>query len=92
MTKHNITQTTLGRTALRVPGTFLGRPRGRLLALVHEWRTRRNIERSLGHLSNFHLRDVGLIKADVEAACADSFDRSASRALKSAALNRMGNW
>ena len=92
MTKHNLTQTTLRRTALRVLGTFLGRLLERLLANVHEWRTRRNIERSLGHLSNFHLRDVGLIKADVEAACADSFDRSVSRALKSAAQNRMGNW
>ena len=92
MTKHNMTQTTLHRTTLRVLGTFVGRPLERLLANVHEWRTRRNIERSLGHLSNFHLRDVGLIKADVEAACADSFDRSASRALKSAAQNRMGNW
>ena len=92
MTKHNMTQTTLHRTALRVLGTFLGRPLERLLANVHEWRTRRNIERSLGHLSNFHLRDVGLIKADVEAACADSFDRSASCALKSVAQNRMGNW
>ena len=92
MTKHNMTQTTLHRTALRVLGTFLARPLERLLALVHEWRTRRNIERSLGHLSNFQLRDVGLTKADVEAACADSFGRSASRALKSAAQNRMGNW
>lgn len=92
MTKHNITQTTLGQTARRLPGTFLDRPLERLLALVLEWRTRRNIERSLGHLSNFHLRDVGLTKADVEAACADSFHRSASRALKSAAQNRTGNW
>ena len=92
MTKHNMMQTTLHRTALRVLGTFLGRPLERLLALVHEWRTRRNIARSLGHLSNFHLRDVCLTKADVEAACADSFDRSVSRALKSAAQNRMGNW
>jgi uncharacterized protein YjiS (DUF1127 family) len=92
MTKHNMTQTALHRTALRVLGTFLGRPLERLLALVQEWRTRRNIERSLGQLSNFHLRDVGLTKADVEAACADSFDLSASRAIKSAAWNRMGNW
>jgi uncharacterized protein YjiS (DUF1127 family) len=92
MTKYNMTQTTLHRNALRVLGTFLGRPLERLLVFVHEWRTRRNIERSLGHLSNFHLRDVGLTKADVEAACADGFDRSASRALKSAAQNRMGNW
>ena len=91
MTKHNMTQTTPGRTTLRVLGTFLGRPLERLLANVHEWRTRRNIERSLGHLSNFHLRDVCLTKADVEAACADSFDRSASRALKSAARNSAGN-
>ncbi len=62
MTKHNMTKTTLRRTALRVLGTFLARPLERLLVLVHEWRTRRNIERSLGHLSNLHLRDVGLTK------------------------------
>ena len=92
MTSHKLTQTTLSQTARRVPGAFLDRPLERLLALVHEWWTRRNIERGLGHLSNFHLRDVGLTKADVEAACADSFDRSASRALKSAAQNRIGNW
>lgn len=92
MIGHNMTQSTLGRTALRVPGTFRGRPLERLLALVHEWRARRNIERSLGNLSNFHLRDVCLTKADVEAACADSLDRSASHALNSAAQNRMGNW
>jgi uncharacterized protein YjiS (DUF1127 family) len=91
MTSHNVTQTT-AQTAPRVPGTFLDRPLERLLAFVHEWRTRRNIERGLGHLSNVHLRDVGLTKADVEAACADSFDRSASRALESAAQNRTGNW
>ena len=87
MTWRNMPQTTLGRPARR-----FNRPLERLLALVHEWRTRRNIERGLGQLSNFLLRDVGLTKADVEAACADSFDRSASRALKSAAQNRTGNW
>ncbi|WP_168991713.1 MULTISPECIES: DUF1127 domain-containing protein [Mesorhizobium] len=92
MTWHNMTQSTLGQTARRVPGTFLDPPLERLLALVHEWRTRRNIERELGHLSNSHLRDVGLTKADVEAACADSLDQSASHALKSAAQNRTGNW
>ncbi|WP_457155516.1 DUF1127 domain-containing protein [Mesorhizobium sp. P5_C1] len=92
MTWHNMTPTTLGLTARRVPGTFLDLPLERLLAVVHEWRTRRNIERELGHLSNFLLRDVGLTKADVEAACVDSFDRSASRALKSVAQNRTGNW
>jgi uncharacterized protein YjiS (DUF1127 family) len=92
MTWRTMPQTTLGRPARLLPGTFLNRPLERLLALVHEWRTRRNIERGLGQLSNFLLRDVGLTKADVEAACADSFDRSASRALKSAAQNRTGNW
>ena len=92
MTWHNMTPTTLGLTARRVPGTFLDLPLERLLALVHEWRTRRNIERGLGRLSTVHLRDIGLTKADVEAACADSFDRSASRALKSAAQSRTGNW
>ena len=92
MTKHNMKQTTLGRTTLHVPGTFFYHPLEHLLALVHEWWTRRNIERSLGHLSNVHLRDIGLTKADVEAACADSFDCSASRALTSAAQTRAGNW
>ena len=92
MTWRNMTQRTPGQTARRGPGTFLDPPLERLLALVHEWRTRRNIERGLGHLSNFLLRDVGLTKADVEAACVDRFDQSASRALESAAQNRMSNW
>ena len=92
MPRHNMSQTTLGETARHAPGTLLDRPLKRVLAIAHEWRTRRNIKRELGHLSNFNLRDVGLTKADVEAACADSFDRSASRALKSAAQNRTGNW
>ena len=92
MTKHNLTQTTLPRTSLRVRRIFSGLRLERLLALVHEWRTHRRIERSLCQLSDFQLRDVGLIKADVEAACANGFDRPASRALKSAAQSRIGNW
>lgn len=52
----------------------------------------REIERSLGRLSNSHLRDVGLTEFDLEAACADSFDRCASRALMSVAQKRSGNW
>ncbi|BCG75384.1 hypothetical protein MesoLj113a_65420 [Mesorhizobium sp. 113-1-2] len=91
MTRRNAAQATLAQTARRVPGTFL-HSFERLLAFVHEWRTRREIERSVGRLSNFHLRDVGLTKFDVEAACFDSFDRSASRALMSASQNRTGNW
>lgn len=91
MTRHNMKQTMPGRTTMRARGAF-DHPLERLPALVHEWWTRRNIERSLGHLSTFHLHDIGLTEADVEAACADSFDQSASRALKSAAQNRMGNW
>ena len=92
MTMHNMTQPTPGQIARRVPGAFLDRTLERLLAFVHELRTRRNIERGLGRLSTVHLRDIGLTKADVEAACADSFDRSASRALKSAAQSRTGSW
>ncbi|MEQ1882665.1 MAG: hypothetical protein ABL878_17040 [Burkholderiales bacterium] len=92
MTKHNMTQTRLNRTALRVSATYFGRPLERLLAHVHEWRTRRNLERSLGRLSDFQLRDAGLIKADVQTACADRLDRSAERALTNAAQTRVGNW
>lgn len=61
-------------------------------AHVHEWLTRRNLENSVGHLSEFYLRDAGLTKADVEAACTGSFGRSDSRAVESAAQNRMSNW
>jgi len=89
MTRHDMTRTTLGQTARRVPALFL------IVRSNACWplsMSGGNIERSLGHLSKFHLRDVGLTKADVEAACADSFDRSASRALKSAAQNRTSNW
>lgn len=92
MTKHDITRSKRCRTALRVPGTFLDRPLERMLALAHEWRARRNMMHSLGRLSDLHLRDIGLTDFDVRAACADSFDRSASRALKGAAHNRIGNW
>ena len=92
MTKHNMTQTTLHRTALRVLSTFFGRPLERLQALIHEWRTRRSLERSLGHLSNSHMRDIGLTSADIEAACSDRLDRSAARALTNAAQTRVGNW
>ncbi|TGP50688.1 hypothetical protein EN873_22655 [bacterium M00.F.Ca.ET.230.01.1.1] len=92
MTRHNAAQATLGETAQRVPRIILLDPFKRLLAVVHEWRARREIERSLGRLSKFHLRDVGLIKSDIEAACADSFDRSASHALASVKQKRTGSW
>lgn len=49
--RQNAAQASLGQTARRVPGTFL-HPFERLLAVVHEWRARREIERSLGRLSN----------------------------------------
>ena len=91
MTRQNAAQASLGQAAQRVPGTFVD-PLERLLTVVHEWRARREIERSLGRLSNSHLRDVGLTEFDVQAACADSFDRSASRALMSVAQKRSGNW
>jgi uncharacterized protein YjiS (DUF1127 family) len=92
MTRLKLTKATPDQIALGMPGTFLGRPLERLLACVQEWRTRRNLKRSLGHLSSFYLRDVGLIKADVGAALADSFDRSATRALSGSAQSRFGNW
>jgi uncharacterized protein YjiS (DUF1127 family) len=92
VTKYNMTQEMAARTELRRPGTFLSNPLQRLLAIVHEWRNRRNIERSLGCLSNFHLRDIGLTKSDIHAACADNFDQAAVRALKGAAQSRMSNW
>lgn len=90
MTKLNVTQTTPGRSELRLWG--LDRPLPHLAALVHEWRARRNIKHSLRHLSDFYLRDIGLTQADAEAACFDSFNRSASCALRRAAESRMSNW
>lgn len=92
MAKHHFTKSTPYQAAQRMAATYLGRLHEHLLALVDEWRARRNIERSLSKLSNFYLRDVGMTKADVEAACSDSFNHSASRALMSVAQNRAGNW
>jgi uncharacterized protein YjiS (DUF1127 family) len=92
MMKQVTTQTTLDRTALPVPGVVPGGPLEGLRALVHEWWARRGLERSLGRLSNSLLRDAGLIGADVEAACAGRLGRSAVRALRGVAQNRIGNW
>jgi len=92
MTRRDMTQTTSGRIIRGVAGTFPDRSRARLLAIADEWLSRRDIERGLGRLSDFHLRDVGLTKADVEAARAQGFDQPASRGLKRTARNRAGNW
>jgi uncharacterized protein YjiS (DUF1127 family) len=83
-----MTRTTLNQTALRVMGASFER----ISALVQEWWTRRKIKRSLGNLSDFLLRDVGLTKADIETACSDRFDRCASGALKGVAQNCASNW
>ncbi len=92
MNRHYMTLPTTGQAAPPAPGTFLDRPFGRLLAILQEWRTRRDIKRELGHLSDLHLRDAGLTRADIEAACASSFDRSSIRSLKRAAQRSAGNW
>jgi uncharacterized protein YjiS (DUF1127 family) len=92
MISHSVSQPKLDQAARRVPGILLDRSLKRLMAVLDEWRTRREIERELGSLPNFHMRDIGLTKTVIEAACADSFDRSACRALKRAAQDRAGNW
>lgn len=92
MAKQITMQTTLGWTAPLISGASAHPLVERLLAPIAEWRVRRSLEFSLGHLSEFHLRDVGLIKADVEAVCADGYGQSALSAISHKAQSRTGNW
>lgn len=64
----------------------------RCLAAVKEVRTRRAIRRSLGAISDRQLQDAGLIRHDLEAACAQELSHAAASELTAAARRRAGNW
>lgn len=91
MTLHILARSSLARPSGQASAT-LATSRGRLFALIREWRNRRAMARGLGRLSAARLRDIGLTGADVDAACADGLDKPASLALTRAAQNHIGNW
>lgn len=92
MTGHDISQTAPGPTARRISGALIDRPLERLFALVHEWQARRRLELELGRMSDSYLCDIGLIRADLKAACGDSLGRSSARAIENTAQGHAGNW
>jgi len=65
---------------------------GSCRASVAEMYTRRNIKKSLGNLSTRHLRDVGLIPDDVNAANSAFLSQEAVTDLGVRAQIRSGNW
>ncbi|MBS9718891.1 hypothetical protein ACFFUT_04750 [Pseudohalocynthiibacter aestuariivivens] len=65
---------------------------GSCRASVAEMHTRRNINKSLGKLSSRHLRDVGLIPGDIDAANSASLSQEAVTDLGTRVQIRSGNW
>jgi uncharacterized protein YjiS (DUF1127 family) len=63
----------------------------RCIAAAAESCTRRDIRRTLGDLSDDALRDIGLIRNDLEAACSYGAHHAAAE-LETAARRRSGNW
>jgi uncharacterized protein YjiS (DUF1127 family) len=62
------------------------------LAMVKEIRARRAMRQSLGNISDRQLRDAGLIRHDLEAACALILRHAAGSDLETARRRRAGNW
>lgn len=63
-----------------------------LLEAIRECRAGSAIRRSLGAISDRQMRDAGLIRYDVEAACSRELSHPAGSELKAAARRRIGNW
>lgn len=59
---------------------------------VQEVRARNAIRRLLGTTSDRQLQDAGLIRHDLEAACALELSHLAASELEAAARRRAGNW
>lgn len=64
----------------------------KFLAVIEELRTRSTFRRTLGNISDQQLRDAGLIRSDLDAACGHGLSHSAGSELKAAARSRAGNW
>ena len=72
--------------------TFPGRFAAQCLAMVKEIRARRAMRQSLGNISDRQLRDAGLIRHDLEAACALGLGHAAEPDLETARRRRAENW
>lgn len=80
------------RANLYLSNVFYRNIAARCLAVVEEVRARSAIRRSLGNISDRQLKDAGLIRHDLDAACAHRLSNAAASELKDAARRRAGNW
>ena len=62
------------------------------LVMIDELRARNSIRRTLGSVSDRQLRDAGIIRNDIDAACHHSPAHSSASELRAAARGRTGNW
>lgn len=62
------------------------------LGALKELRMRSALRRSLGNVNDRLLQDVGLVRHDLGAACADGLSHAAAAELEAAARRRAGNW
>lgn len=75
----------------RSPARLLS-PAMDVLLRLGEWSRRRHVKASCGPLSDALLRDIGLIREDVEAALDMPLDQNASDKMMREAMARAGNW
>ena len=61
-------------------------------AWISEFRIRRRLRNELANLSNQILRDIGMIRDDVQVSCNWSLSRDAVDELCKIANTRVGNW
>lgn len=62
------------------------------ISMIHEWRARSAMRMTLGGATDEQLRDVGLIRQDIEDACNLPLAQSAGEAIRTAARLRSVKW
>lgn len=72
--------------------TTIRRLTDKCLAMIEELRTRNTIQQTLGSVSDRQLRDAGIIRNDIDAACGHPLSHSSASELRAAARGRTGNW
>jgi uncharacterized protein YjiS (DUF1127 family) len=80
------------RTTPLLSSVTLRRLTEKCLAMIEELQTRDTIRRTLSSVSDRQLRDAGIIRNDIDAACGHSLSHSSASELRAAARGRTGNW
>jgi uncharacterized protein YjiS (DUF1127 family) len=87
-----MSQIQISQTGSAYPTVFLVRLIDRCIESAREMHTRRNINKSLEHLSSEKLRDIGLIPDDIASINSAPLAEEAATELKVKALRRTTNW